>query len=90
MSLLAWGARSLKGHVVLSLLLLSLPILALCIFTNVRGGYPTADLPLLVGASVLAALPLAAGVWYWVTAPRLRRGAARVTSNNSLERTREG
>jgi hypothetical protein len=77
MSLLAWGARSLKGHVVLSLLFISLPILALGIFTNLRAGYLTADLPLLIGASVLAALPPAFGIWYWVTAPRLRRGIAR-------------
>ena len=77
MRLLAWGARSLKGHVVLSLLLISLPILTLGILANLRAGYPTADLPLLVGASMFAALPPAVGIWYWVTAPRLRRGGAR-------------
>ena len=75
MTLFTWGARSLKGHVVLSLLFLSLPLLALGIFANLRVGYPTADLLLLVGVSVLAALPPAVGIWHWVTVPRLRRGA---------------
>ena len=73
--LIAWSARSLRGHVVLALLFVALPLFTLGIITNVRAGYPTADLGMLVAASTLAALLPAIGIWYTVTAPRLRKAS---------------
>lgn len=71
--LVAWGARSLKGHIVLALLGITIPLFTLGIITNIRAGYPTADFGMLVAASVIAALLPAIGIWFTLTAPRLRK-----------------
>jgi hypothetical protein len=70
-----WGASSLRGHFVLSVLALALPLLLLGLITNIRAGYPTADLGMLVLLSTLVAIPPPLYIWYRITVPRSRRRA---------------
>ena len=75
-SFMTWCGSSLRGHFVLSLIALSLPILLLGIITNIRAGYPTADLGMLVSLSILVAIPPPIFIWYNVTLPRIKRRTA--------------
>lgn len=79
---LNWGKSSLWGHLVLSLVAVAAPLLLLGLITNIRAGYPTADLGMLVFLSILAAICPAFFIWYCVTAPRRRRRASH--RNNSV------
>lgn len=76
-SFLTWGASSLRGHFVLSLLALALPLLLLGLITNIRAGYPTADLGVLVSLSILVAIPPPLFIWYYITVPRATRRTPR-------------
>lgn len=72
-SFMTWCGSSLRGHFVLSLIALSLPILLLGIITNIRARYPTADLGMLVSLSIFVAIPPPIFIWYNVTLPRIKR-----------------
>jgi hypothetical protein len=70
-----WGISSLGGHLALSALAVSLPVLLLGLIVNIRAGYPTADLGLLLMSATLAGVLPAFFVWHGLTArvQRLRK-----------------
>ena len=76
-ALLAWGATSLAGHLVVSFLAVALPLFLLGLITNIHAGYPPADLGMLIVLPVLASIPVALSFWYTFTIPRNRRRAAK-------------
>ena len=82
---LSWGASSLTGHFVVSLVAVALPIFLLGLITNIRSGYPTADLGMLIVLPVLVAIPPALFVWYNVTLPRIKRRAAQAKEDASRD-----
>ena len=70
---LKWGASSLRGHLVVSGLTVSVPMLVLGLAVNFEAGYPTADLGVIIFISALAGIPPALVVWYYITVPLRRR-----------------
>ena len=58
-----WGIGSFIGCLTLSELFFSIPLLLLGLVVNIRAGYPTADLDLLVVSLMLGGLFVACGLW---------------------------
>jgi uncharacterized BrkB/YihY/UPF0761 family membrane protein len=72
---LTWGASSLKGHLVLSLLVVALPLALRGLITNIGAAHPPWDLGTLIVLPILLAVALAFFVWHYVTVPRMKRRA---------------
>jgi hypothetical protein len=72
---LTWGASSLRGHFVVSLVVVALPLFLRGLIISIRADYPTGDLGTLILLPVLEAFLLALFVWYFVTVPRMKRRA---------------
>lgn len=64
----SWGINSLAGHFTLSALFVSSPLLLLGLIVNIRAGYPTADLGLLLVSAMVAGLFSALFIWFGYTA----------------------
>jgi hypothetical protein len=69
---LIWGINSLTGHFVLAALFVSSPLLLLGLIVNIRAGYPTADLGLLLVSAMAAGLFSTLFIWYGFTARILK------------------
>jgi|HubBroStandDraft_1064217.scaffolds.fasta_scaffold139097_2 uncharacterized BrkB/YihY/UPF0761 family membrane protein len=70
---LTWGASSLRGHIVVALVVVALPLFLRGLIISIGAAYPTGDLGTLIVLPVLAALALGLFVWYYFTLPRMRR-----------------
>jgi hypothetical protein len=78
---LTWGASSLRGHFVVSLVVVALPLFLRGLIISIRADYPTGDLGTLIVLPVLEAFLLALFVWYFVTVPRMKRRAPRANED---------
>jgi hypothetical protein len=68
-----WGGHSLAGHLVLSEVCIAIPLFLLGLIVNIRAGYPSADLALLIVLPLIVGLPPGLFIWYRFTNPRMKR-----------------
>jgi hypothetical protein len=73
-ALLNWLATSLVGHVVFYQLIFTVPVAATFLYLSYSDGTLTAAWAgYTVIVSAVFALVVAAGIWYTITSPRLKR-----------------